>query len=54
MHLTLILYQINQTALKSGYNFTTYSKFTDISRVEELITGKPLSPIWASSSVPRK
>jgi len=26
-----ILYQIKQTALKSGYNFTTYGKFTDTS-----------------------
>ena len=26
-----ILYQINQMALKLGYKFTTYSKFTDTS-----------------------
>jgi len=26
-----ILYQIKQTALKSGYNFTTYDKFMDTS-----------------------
>ena len=38
-----ILYQINQTALKSGCNFTTYSKFTDTSWIEELQTWKPLS-----------
>ena len=37
-----ILYQINQPALKSsGYNFTTYSKFTDTSWIEELQTRKP-------------
>jgi len=28
-----ILYQINQTALNSGYNFTTYGKFTDTSSI---------------------
>jgi len=47
-----ILYQIEQTTLKLGYNFTTYGKFT--SWIEELLTRKPLSPIWASSSVSRK
>ena len=26
-----ILYQIKQTALKSGYSFTSYAKFTDTS-----------------------
>jgi len=40
-----ILYQTKQTALKSGYNFTTYGKFTDTSWIEELQTRKPLSPI---------
>jgi len=49
-----ILYQIKQTALKSGYNFTTYHKFTDTSWIEELQTRKRLSPIWASSSISRK
>ena len=43
-----IPFQINQTALKSGYKFTTYDKFTDTSCTEELQTRKPLSPIWAS------
>ena len=33
-----ILYQIKQTTLKSGYNFTTYGKFMDISWIEELKT----------------
>jgi len=41
-------------ALKSGYNFATYSKFTNISWVEELQTRKPLSPFWAFSSISRK
>ena len=36
-----ILYQINQTALKSGCNFTTYSKFTDNCWIEELQTQRP-------------
>jgi len=49
-----ILYQINQTALKSGYNFTTYSKFTDTSWIQELQIQKPLFPIWASNSISRK
>jgi len=49
-----ILCQIKHTALKSGYNFSTYDKFTDTSRIEELQTRKPLSPIWASSSIYRK
>jgi len=49
-----ILCQIKQTSLKSGCNFTTYSRFTDTSRVEELQTQKPLSPISASSSMSRK
>jgi len=40
-----ILYQINQMALKSGYNFTTYGKFTATSWIEELQTWKPLSSI---------
>ena len=31
-----ILYQIKQTALKSGYNFTSYGKFTDTRWNEEL------------------
>jgi len=42
-----ILYQIKQTALKSGCNFTTYGKFTDTRWIEELQTRKPLSFIWA-------
>ena len=33
-----ILYQINQKALKSGYNFTTYNKFTYTSWIEDLQT----------------
>src|SRR6218665_36810 len=46
--------QIKQTALKSGFNFTTYGKFTDTSSIEDLQTRKPLSPIWVSSSISRK
>jgi len=49
-----ILYQIKQTVLKSGYNFTTYGIFADTSWIEELQTRKPLSPISASSSISRK
>jgi len=30
---------MKQTALKSGYNFTTYGKFTDTSWIEELQIG---------------
>ena len=41
----IILYQIKQTPLKSGYNFTTYGKLTDTSWIEELQTWKPLSTI---------
>jgi len=48
------LYQINQMALKPGYNFTTSSKFTDTSGIEELQTGKPLSAFWTSISISRK
>ena len=51
---SFILYHTNQTTLKSGYNFTTYHKFTDTSWIEELQTRKRLSPIWASSSISRK
>jgi len=47
----LTLYEIKQTALKPGYNFSTYDKFTDTSWTEELQTQKPFSPIWASSSI---
>jgi len=49
-----ILNQIKQTALKSGYNFTTYDKITDTSWNEELQTWKPLSSIWAYCSISRK
>jgi len=42
-----ILYQIKQTALKSGYNFSTSNKFTDTSWIEELQKQKPLSLIWS-------
>ena len=49
-----ILYQIKQTALKSGYNFSTYDNFTDTRWNKELETRKPLSHIWASSSISRK
>ena len=49
-----ILDQIKQTALKSGYNFTTYGKFTDTSWIEELQTRKHLSLIWAFNSISRK
>jgi|SRR6218665_3310805 len=49
-----ILYQIKQTALKSGFNCTTYGKLTETSGIEEFQKRKPLSPIWASSSVSRK
>jgi len=31
-----ILYQINQVAFKSGYNFTTYGKFMNTSWIEDL------------------
>src|SRR6218665_2398662 len=48
---SFILYQIKQTALKSGYNFTSYGKFTDARRIANL---KPLSPIWDSSSITGK
>ena len=34
----LILIKIKQSALKSGYNFSTYDKFTDTSWIEELQT----------------
>jgi len=33
-----ILHQIIQTALKSGYNFTTYGKSTDTSSIGDLQT----------------
>jgi len=49
-----VLYQKNQTTLKSDYNFTSYRKFTDTSWIEELQTRKPQSPIWASTSISRK
>ena len=49
-----ILYQTKQTALKSGYKFRSYDKFTDTCWIEELKTWKPLSPIWASRSISRK
>src|SRR6218665_3536485 len=46
-----ILYQIKQTALKSGNSFTTSSKFTDTIYFEVLLQSrKPVSPIWATSS----
>jgi len=38
---------IEQTALKSGNNFSNYNKFTDTSWNEEFQTWKPLSPIFA-------
>jgi len=49
-----ILYRIKQTTLKLDYNYTTYGKFMDISWNEELQTRKPLSRIWASSSISSK
>jgi len=49
-----VLYQIKQTDLKLGYNFTTYGKFMDTGWIEELQTRKPLSPVWASSSISGK
>jgi len=49
-----ILYQIKQTTLKSDYNFTSYGKFTDTSRIEELQTQSPIFPIWVSSSISKK
>ena len=51
---SFILCQIKQTALKLGYNFTTYSKFTNTGWINKLQTWKPLSRIWASSSISRK
>ena len=48
------LYQIKQTALKSDYNFTTYSKFIDTNWIKELQIWKPLPPIWASCSISTK
>jgi len=45
---------MKETALKSDYNFITCGKFTDTSWIEELQTRKPLSPIYASSSISRK
>jgi len=47
-----ILNQIKLMA--SGFNFTTYGKFMDTSSIEELQIRKPLSPIWAFSSITRK
>jgi len=49
-----ILYQVKQTTLKSGHNFTNYGKFTDTRWIEELQSRKPLSPIWVSSSISKK
>ena len=49
-----ILYQINQIALKLGYNFTHYGKFADNCWIEELQNRKPISPILASSEICRK
>ena len=49
-----LLYQIKQTALISGYNFTSYGKFTNTRWIEELQARKPLSPILVSSSISRK
>jgi len=49
-----ILFQIKQTALKSGYKFTSYGKFMGTRQIEELKTQKPVSPIWVSSSITRK
>ena len=36
-----IMYQIKQTALKSGYNFSAYDKFAYASWIEELKTRNP-------------
>ena len=49
-----ILHSIKQTALKSGYNFTSYDNFTNTRWIEELQTWKSFSPIWVSSSISRK
>jgi len=53
-----MLYSVSNkpSHVKSRYNFTTSrsSKFKDTSWIEELQTHKPLSPIWASSSISRK
>jgi len=53
-HHCFILYQVKQAAIKSALKFSTYDKFSDTSRREELQTRKPLSLILASSSKTKK